>query len=120
MWKGTLFKRRTPQCYRINCSESFNGVTATANYKFSEKIKYLKLLRSNSGVQETHFLKHRLGYLRNLATCRISMRKYALTSTAYKFLDIGIVVRSTFHVQIAIGDNQGNHMFIPHARGMNM
>ncbi|EGI66699.1 hypothetical protein G5I_04745 [Acromyrmex echinatior] len=32
---------------------------------------------------------------------RILMRKYALTSTAYKFMDIGIV-RSISHVQIAI------------------
>ncbi|KYN40046.1 hypothetical protein ALC56_05547 [Trachymyrmex septentrionalis] len=36
------------------------------------------------------------------------LRKYA--STPYKFLDIGIS-----HVQIAIDDNQGNCMFIPHA-----
>ncbi|KYN50676.1 hypothetical protein ALC56_00053 [Trachymyrmex septentrionalis] len=46
---------------------------------------------------------------------RILMRKYALTSKAYKFLDIGLVVRSIFHVQIAIGDNRCNRMFIPHA-----
>ncbi|KYN43811.1 hypothetical protein ALC56_01680 [Trachymyrmex septentrionalis] len=45
---------------------------------------------------------------------RILMRKYALTSTAYKFLDNGIVVGSISHVQIAIGANRGNRMFIPH------
>jgi len=33
-----------------------------------------------------------------------------MTLTAYKFLDIGIVVRSISHVQIAIGDNQGNRI----------
>jgi len=43
------------------------------------------------------------------------MRKYALTWTAYKFLDIGIVVGSVSHVQIAIDDNRGNLMFIPQA-----
>ncbi|KAG5329042.1 SETMR methyltransferase, partial [Acromyrmex charruanus] len=32
---------------------------------------------------------------------RILMRKYSLTSTAYKFLDIGIVVGPISHVQIA-------------------
>ena len=46
---------------------------------------------------------------------RILMRKYALT--AYKFLDIGIVVRSISHV--AIGDNRGNHMFILHGRHLS-
>jgi len=37
------------------------------------------------------------------------MRKYALTSIAYKFLDIGIIVGSISHVQIAI-DNRGYRM----------
>ena len=44
---------------------------------------------------------------------RILMRKNALTSIVYKFLNIGIVVRPVFHVQIAIGNNRGNHIFIP-------
>jgi len=43
------------------------------------------------------------------------MRKYALISTAYKFLDIEIVMGSISHLQIAIGDNQGNRMFILYA-----
>jgi len=43
------------------------------------------------------------------------MKKYALTSTAYKFLDIGSVVRFISHVQITIGDNQVNRKFVPHA-----
>jgi len=64
-----------------------------------------------------HFLKHRRISSKSRYMSRISMRKYALTFTD-KFLDI--VVRSTFHVQIAIGDNQGNHMFIPHARSMQI
>ncbi|XP_011060605.1 PREDICTED: uncharacterized protein LOC105149712 [Acromyrmex echinatior] len=45
---------------------------------------------------------------------RIFMRKYALTSTVYKFLDIGIIVESIFCVQITIDDNSDNRMFIPH------
>ena len=40
----------------------------------------------------------------------ILIRKYALTSTTYKFLDIGIVVGSVSHVQIAIDDNRSNHV----------
>ena len=44
MWKGTLFKRRAPDnVTAFSRSKSFNRVqTVTANYKFSEKIKYLK------------------------------------------------------------------------------
>ena len=42
----------------------------------------------------------------------ILMRKYALT--VYKFLDIGTVVGSMSHMQIAISDIRGNRMFIPH------
>ena len=44
------------------------------------------------------------------------MKKYALTSTAYKFLDIGIVAGSISYMLIAIGDNRDNVMFIPHGR----
>ncbi|KYN14631.1 hypothetical protein ALC57_13161 [Trachymyrmex cornetzi] len=44
----------------------------------------------------------------------ILMRRCALTFTAYKFLDIGIVVGSTSHVEIAICDNRGNRIILPH------
>ena len=43
------------------------------------------------------------------------MKKYALTTYFFKFLDIGIVVGSVSHMQIAFGDNRGNRMFTPHA-----
>ncbi|XP_018055601.1 PREDICTED: uncharacterized protein LOC108692025 [Atta colombica] len=43
------------------------------------------------------------------------MRKYALISTAYKFLDVEIVMGFISHLQITIGDNQGNRMFILYA-----
>jgi len=46
---------------------------------------------------------------------RILMKIYALTSTAYKFLNIEIVVGSISHVQIAISDNRGNRIFILYA-----
>ncbi|KYM86341.1 hypothetical protein ALC53_04141 [Atta colombica] len=40
------------------------------------------------------------------------MKKYASASTAYKFLDIGIIVGFISHVQIVINNNGGNRMFI--------
>ncbi|KYM85829.1 hypothetical protein ALC53_04414 [Atta colombica] len=43
------------------------------------------------------------------------MRRYVLTLTAYKFLDIEIVVGPTSHVEIAISDNRGNRIILPHA-----
>ncbi|KYQ48391.1 hypothetical protein ALC60_12572 [Trachymyrmex zeteki] len=42
-------------------------------------------------------------------------RVFALTSTAYKFLEIGIVVGPMSHVKIAIGDTRGNRFVLPHA-----
>ena len=42
----------------------------------------------------------------------ILMRRYVLTLTAYKFLDIGIVVGPTSHVKIAISDNR---IILPYA-----
>jgi len=45
----------------------------------------------------------------------ILMKKYALISIAYKFLDIGIIVGSISHVQIAISDNRSNDMFYLYA-----
>ncbi|KYN11006.1 hypothetical protein ALC57_16858 [Trachymyrmex cornetzi] len=44
----------------------------------------------------------------------ILMRRCALTFTAYKFLDIGIVVGPTSHVEIVICDNRGNRIILPH------
>ncbi|KYN22076.1 hypothetical protein ALC57_05533 [Trachymyrmex cornetzi] len=43
----------------------------------------------------------------------ILMRRYALASTLYKFLNIEILVGSTSHVQIEIGENRGNRMILP-------
>jgi hypothetical protein len=38
-----------------------------------------------------------------------------LTSTAYKYLDIGISVGPTSFVEILIGDNRGNQIILPYA-----
>ena len=45
-------------------------------------------------------------------TPRILGRKFTLTSTAYKYLDVGIIVS---FVEIAISDNQGNNIILPRA-----
>ncbi|KYQ57153.1 hypothetical protein ALC60_03888 [Trachymyrmex zeteki] len=44
----------------------------------------------------------------------ILRRKFALTSTAYKYLDIGISVGLMSYVKIVIGDNRGNRIILPH------
>ncbi|XP_077257576.1 uncharacterized protein LOC143894813 [Temnothorax americanus] len=46
---------------------------------------------------------------------RILGRRYALTATAYKYLDIGINVGPMSSVDIHIGDNRGNRIILPHA-----
>ena len=43
------------------------------------------------------------------------MRRYALTFTAYKFLDIGIVMGPMSYVEIAICDNRDNCTIVLHA-----
>ncbi|XP_071580699.1 uncharacterized protein [Temnothorax nylanderi] len=48
-------------------------------------------------------------------TPRILGRRFALTSTAYKFLDVGINVGPMSSVYILIGDNRGNRIILPHA-----
>ena len=45
----------------------------------------------------------------------ILMRRYVLTLTAYKFLDIEIVVGPKSHVEIATSDNRSNRIILPHA-----
>ncbi|XP_071642952.1 uncharacterized protein [Temnothorax longispinosus] len=48
-------------------------------------------------------------------TPRILGRRFALTSTAYKFLDVGINAGPMSSVDILIGDNRGNQIILPHA-----
>ncbi|XP_071578133.1 uncharacterized protein [Temnothorax nylanderi] len=47
-------------------------------------------------------------------TPRILGRRFALTSTAYKFLDVGINAGPMSPVDILIGDNRGNRIILPH------
>lgn len=48
-------------------------------------------------------------------TPRILGRRFALTSTAYKYLDIGISVGPASFVELVLGDNRGNKIVLPHA-----
>ncbi|XP_071574651.1 uncharacterized protein [Temnothorax nylanderi] len=48
-------------------------------------------------------------------TPRILQRRFALTSTAYKYLDVGISVGPTSFVELILGDNRGNQIVLPHA-----
>ncbi|KYQ48807.1 hypothetical protein ALC60_12137, partial [Trachymyrmex zeteki] len=46
----------------------------------------------------------------------ILRKKFALTPTAYKYLDIGISVGLISYVKIVIGDNRGNRIILPSLR----
>ncbi|KAM0728336.1 hypothetical protein ACS0PU_005118 [Formica fusca] len=46
---------------------------------------------------------------------RILVRRFALTRTAYKYLDIGISVGPASFVELHLGDNRGNHIILPNA-----
>jgi len=51
-------------------------------------------------------------------TTRILGRRFALTITAYKYLDIGISMRSMSSVEMSsvfFGDNKGNQIILRHA-----
>ncbi|XP_014482316.1 PREDICTED: uncharacterized protein LOC106748376 [Dinoponera quadriceps] len=45
---------------------------------------------------------------------RILGRRYMLTTTSYKFLEIGISVGPASYVELVLGDNRGNHLILPH------
>lgn len=44
---------------------------------------------------------------------RILGRRYALTPTSYKYLDIGISVGAVSYVELLLGDNRGNQIVLP-------
>lgn len=51
-------------------------------------------------------------------TACILGRRFALTHTAYKYLDIGINVGPTSSVELILGDNKGNQIALSHAMWM--
>jgi len=48
-------------------------------------------------------------------THRILGRRFALTTTAYKYLDIGISIRSMYFMKMLLGNNKGNQIILSHA-----
>ncbi|XP_011699267.1 PREDICTED: uncharacterized protein LOC105456718 [Wasmannia auropunctata] len=48
-------------------------------------------------------------------TPHILGRRFALTTTAYKYLDVGISVGPVSSVELLIGDNRGNQIILPYA-----
>jgi len=46
---------------------------------------------------------------------RILGRRFAITPTTYKYLDIGISVGHMSFVEMLLGDNKGNRIILPHA-----
>ncbi|XP_011860048.1 PREDICTED: uncharacterized protein LOC105557411 [Vollenhovia emeryi] len=54
-------------------------------------------------------------------TPRIMSRRFALTSTAYKYLDVGIcVVPDESYVEFMLGDNQGNKIVLDYSMWMEI
>lgn len=49
----------------------------------------------------------------SLHAVRILGRRYALTPTSYKYLEIGISVGNISYVELALGDNRGNQIILP-------
>ena len=45
---------------------------------------------------------------------RILKRRFALTSTSFKYLDVGITVEPVSYVKIFLGDNRSNHIILPY------
>ncbi|XP_014482765.1 PREDICTED: uncharacterized protein LOC106748593, partial [Dinoponera quadriceps] len=44
---------------------------------------------------------------------RILGRRYMLTTTSYKYLEIGINIGPASYVELVLGDNRGNHLILP-------
>jgi len=55
-------------------------------------------------------------YFYSIQPCRAAFilgRRYALTPTSYKYLDIGISVGAISYVELILGDNRGNQIVLP-------
>ena len=61
-----------------------------------------------------YFLQRIFSYIFETSLPHILIRRYVLILTAYKFLDVEIVVGPTSHVEIT-NDNRGNRIILPHA-----
>ncbi|XP_071580047.1 uncharacterized protein [Temnothorax nylanderi] len=93
----------------------FEGSSTSMNYyvpypREKSEPRYTPKPREVSSDERKTFNKSEPRY-----TPRILGRRFALTVTAYKYLDIGISVGSTSFVELILGDNQGNQIVLPHA-----
>jgi len=72
-------------------------------YFFQHLIVYSFYNLSNFFLSYFRYTPHILG------------RRFALTATSYKYVDIGISMRPMSSVEIVIGDNRGNQIILLHA-----
>ncbi|KYN43258.1 hypothetical protein ALC56_02321 [Trachymyrmex septentrionalis] len=75
----------------------------------THKKKYSVPLQNND--ETPSFSKRCVNASMHRAVCTLG-RKYALTRTGYKFLEIGINVGPPSYIEIAIGDNRGNKLIL--------
>ncbi|KAL6253944.1 hypothetical protein P5V15_015790 [Pogonomyrmex californicus] len=80
-------------------------------YKGSS-VNYYTLIQQNEAYKK-HISSHNSSSSEH-CTSRILGRRFALTSTAYKYLDIGINVGPVSYVELRIGDNRGNQILLPY------
>ncbi|XP_077257893.1 uncharacterized protein LOC143895015 isoform X1 [Temnothorax americanus] len=103
-WSTRILERsREFDTVRVSCNKQPPDTMNThgANY-------YVPIQDETCEKQHNDFDKPRY-------TPRILGRRFALTSTAYKFLDVGINAGPMSSVDILIGDNRGNRIILPHA-----
>ncbi|XP_077257530.1 uncharacterized protein LOC143894776 [Temnothorax americanus] len=103
-WSTRILERsREFDTVRVSCNKQPPDTMNThgANY-------YVPIQDETCEKQHNDFDKPRY-------TPRILGRRFALTSTAYKFLDVGISAGFLSSVDILIGDNRGNRIILPHA-----
>ncbi|XP_077278620.1 uncharacterized protein LOC143906410 [Temnothorax americanus] len=91
----------------------FEGSNTSMNYyvpypREKSEPRYTPKPREVSSDERKTFNKSEPRY-----TPRILGRRFALTVTAYKYLDIGISVGSTSFVELILGDNRGNQIVLP-------
>ncbi|KAG5309967.1 MOS1T transposase, partial [Pseudoatta argentina] len=109
--KKVLFHQDNALVYNISCDDCEASYVDQTKRKISMRLhEHISDIKKNICIFSSSSTSSKPRYMP-----RILMREYALTSTAYKFLDIGIVVGSISRVQITIGDNRSNRMFIPRA-----
>ncbi|XP_071648506.1 uncharacterized protein [Temnothorax longispinosus] len=91
-----------------------------ANISAQSRVRYGSISTANFRIYlcKKNFYKHNcifFSFDKPRYTPRILGKRFALTSTAYKFLDVGINAGPMSSVDILIGDNRGNRIILPHS-----